>query len=136
MTDGADKRTALGRAAAIAFTEAAIAAVLFVIIANPSENTLIECAIYKKLHLHCPTCGATRAAYYFFTFRFGKAFYYHAFFTAVSPFAAFVAAGAAVNGIAGKKIVPLPEFRWVYPVVFLAGLLLFGILRNFTATIY
>ena len=40
-----------------------------------------ECIIHKTTGLFCPACGVTRAFYYFCHFNFGKAFYYHGFFT-------------------------------------------------------
>jgi hypothetical protein len=114
---------------------ALIAAVVFVLIFNPTENFMGECFYRRYLHLKCSTCGATRAVYYFFTLRFGKAFYYHAYFTVLSPVMAYVALAFCVNVFCGKRVLPL-RLRWWWAVVFIGGLIAFGILRNFTAVIY
>ena len=110
-------------------------AIAFVVITFDRHGELYPCAINGKFHLHCPTCGTTRAVYYFFTLRFKEAFYYHAYFVSLSPLMAYAVIALCVNGIAAKKIMPLP-FKWYYPVIFIAGLFLFGIFRNFTSVIY
>ena len=135
-TEKALKANTVKRVITLAALCIAVAGVAFVVIANPTENELFICAYNRVLHLHCPTCGATRAVYYFFTFKFREAFYYHAYFVSLSPVGAYLSVAAAVNGVAGRKIIPLPRFHWVYPVAFLAGLFVFGILRNFTPVIY
>ena len=124
------------RAATVAALLAFAGAIAFVVIADPTENTLFPCVYNKTFHVHCPTCGATRAAYYFFTFRFGKAFYYHAYFTALSPVIGYAVIAVSVNNFADRKVLPLPKRGWVYIVVFIAGLICFGAARNFTRVIY
>ncbi len=121
--------TALGLCALICLITA-------ILLLNPTENTLLPCALNKTFGIHCATCGATRAVYYFFTFQFKKAFYYHAYFVTLSPLLAYIITGFCVNVFAGKKVVPFPKPRWYYLVAFFAGLLCFGVLRNFTMVIY
>lgn len=131
------KSKSVCRALTVTAVIAAVAAVIFVVLRNPTENTILPCMYNKLFHIKCATCGATRAVYYFFTFDFAKAFYYHAYFTVLSPIIGYVLLALAVNGIAYKRIMPLPKrFWWIYPAVFIAGLIIFGVVRNFTAVVY
>ncbi len=124
------------RAVTIICIGALITAIIGVLILNPTENEFYTCWYRENLHIKCLTCGGTRAVYYFFTFQIGKAFYYHAYFTALSPLIGYVIIGLGVNGVVGKRLVPMPKFRWFYPVLFVVGLVVFGVIRNFTGFIY
>ncbi len=113
-----------------------VSAIVFVVVRFNTAGGLIPCMVNKVFNINCPTCGATRAVYYFFTLHFAEAFYYHAYFVTLSPIFAYLAIAFSVNGIVGRKIIPLPAFKWYYPVIFLLGLMAFGVLRNFTDVIY
>ena len=72
---------------------------------------------------HCPGCGSTRAAHALLNGRFGEALAFNPVFTLGLPLAGLVLVGAAL----GKGHWSLPAISG--PAV-LAGLLLFGVLRN------
>ena len=126
---------ALRRTSAILFIAAAVAAIVAVVLLDPTKNTLYTCFYREVFHIHCPTCGATRAVYYFFTLKFKTAFYYHAYFVATSPLLAYAGAAFVINNLVGKKVVPI-KLKWYYFVIYVAGLLVFAVFRNFTTVIY
>jgi len=115
----------------------AFAALLVAVyIYNPADKKETFCWINRTTGLHCPGCGATRAVYYLMRFNFKKAFYYHAYGAVIAPFVLYVGVALTVNLFAGKKILFLPKFNWAYYYVPLALLMVFTVLRNFTAVIY
>ena len=130
-----DKKLRLLRVFTALGIGALIIAIITVLITNPTDDEGIRCAFRKTLHLKCMTCGATRAVYYFFTLQIGKAFYYHAYFTALSPIMAYVAISFSVNVFLGKKVLPLKLKVWQL-IAFAVGLGVFGIVRNFIPQIY
>lgn len=113
-----------------------LSVIAFVIISNPVEVKLLPCLIHSKFNVKCPSCGLTRAVYCVMTLKLGQAFYYNAYLTLLSPLVAYLCVAFLVNGVVGRRIVPLPKFRWWMLVAFLVGLIAFTVLRNFISCIY
>ena len=130
-----DKKLKLLRVFTVISIGALTTAIIAVLILNPTDDDGIRCGLRKVFYIKCMTCGATRAVYYFFTLQFGKAFYYHAYFTALSPVMAYVAISFSVNVFLGKKVMPL-KLKWWYLIAFAVGLTVFGIVRNFIPYVY
>ena len=120
------------RALAAVAVGALITAIAVVLIVNPTDGGFPECP-YRKLNFKCTSCGATRAVYYFFTLQFGKAFYYHAYFTLTSPLVAYYIVAIFVNAFACKRVLPI---WWQVAFGYVLGLVAFTVLRNFTDVIY
>ena len=114
---------------------ALITAIVVVLLLNPTDDEGIRCGLRRTFHLKCMTCGATRAVYYFFTLQLGKAFYYHAYFVALSPIMAYIGLAFSLNVFFGKRVFPL-KLRWWYLVAFAVGLAVFGVIRNFIPIVY
>ncbi|MBQ7643005.1 MAG: DUF2752 domain-containing protein [Clostridia bacterium] len=118
------------------FALAVASVFVYAYLKRPFDGGAAECPYDRFFHLHCLTCGATRAAYSILYFDFKSAFYYNALFTVGIIPAALVGGAAAVNFALGKRAIPLPKFRGVYAVAAVAVALIFVVLRNFTGIIY
>jgi hypothetical protein len=105
---------------------------------NSSFTILITCwAGLREDKISCPTAfSETSAINCLATFKFGQAFYYHAFFTVTSPILAYIFLTLTVNLYAGKKIIPYPKRYSIYLYVYLGLYLAFAVFRNFTSIIY
>ena len=126
------------RLAIIGFYLACILFFIYVMVKNPLEKDIYHILghVVEMKDFHCPSCGLTRAVYCLATFQFGKAFYYHAFFTVTSPILAYIFLTLTVNLYAGKKIIPYPKRYSIYLYVYLGLYIAFAVLRNFTDVIY
>lgn len=124
------------RAAIIAFYAACIFFIIYVLIKNPIENDIYMGFTHDKRFFHCPTCGATRALYCFLKLDFKGAFYYHAYFTLLSPIFIYIAATLSVNLFFQKRIIPYPKRPQIYLYALLFLLAAFCVLRNLTDLIY
>lgn len=124
------------RAAIIAFFAACIFFIAYVLIKNPFENDLYAGFSHDKTLFHCPSCGATRALYCFFTLNFKGAFYYHAYFTVLSPVFLYIIITLGVNLFFQKRIIPYPKRFAIYLYALLILLIIFTVIRNFTTVIY
>ena len=122
----------------IGFYLACIALFVYVMVKNPLDKDIYHFLghIGDTNGYHCPSCGLTRAVYCLATLQFGKAFYYHAFFTVTLPILAYVCLTLTVNLFVGKKIIPYPKNYAVYLYVYLGLYIAFAVLRNFTSIIY
>ncbi len=127
----------LTRFAIIAFYSACLIFFIYVMVNNPLENDIYHImGHFTESDFHCPSCGLTRAVYCIATFQFGKAFYYHAFFTSTLPILGYIFLTLTVNLFMGKKIIPYPKKYPVYLYVYLGLYIAFAVLRNFTSVIY
>lgn len=124
------------RAAIIAFYAACIFFIAYVLIKNPFKSEFYAGFSHDKSLFHCPSCGATRAIYCFFTLDFKGAFYYHAYFTALSPIFLYIMITLSVNLFFQKTIIPYPKRFAIYLYALLFLLVAFTVLRNFTSVIY
>ena len=126
------------RLAIIGFYLSCILFFIYVMVKNPLEKDIYHILghVVEMKDFHCPSCGLTRAVYCLATFQFGKAFYYHAFFTVTSPILAYIFLTLTVNLFAGKKIIPYPKRYPIYLYLYLGLYLTFAVLRNFTDIIY
>ena len=122
----------------IGFYLACLLFFIYVMVKNPLEKDIYHILghVVEMKDFHCPSCGLTRAVYCMATFQFGKAFYYHAFFTVTSPILAYIFLTLTVNLYAGKKIIPYPKRYSIYLYVYLGLYLAFAVFRNFTDVIY
>ncbi len=110
---------------------------VYVIVKKPLENDIYHLLGHVvEIGFHCPSCGLTRAVYCIATFQFGKAFYYHAFFTSTLPILGYIFLTLTVNLFMGKKIIPYPKNYSVYLYVYFGLYIAFAVLRNFTSVIY
>lgn len=130
------KKQFLLRAAIIAFYAACIFFTVYVLTANPLINDIYGGFSHDKRFFHCPTCGATRAIYCLLKFDFKGAFYYHAYFTVLSPIFAYILLTLTVNLFFERKIIPYPKHFAAYLYTFFALLIIFTIARNLTSSIY
>lgn len=115
---------------------ALIVGVVFVVAFNPTEKNLFPCQFYKLTQIKCPTCGATRMVYCFFTLQLGKAFYYHAYFTVTSPLVGYALITLVVNVFKGRRVLPYPKRWYIWLAVYFCGLATFGVVRNFIPYFY
>ncbi len=96
----------------------------------------ISCPINAFFHLHCLTCGTTRAAYWLLAGEIKTAFYYNALFTVgIVPFTIIVSA-YLLNFSLEKRVLPLPKPRIVYLIVLFSAAVAFTVIRNMTNAIY
>lgn len=110
---------------------------VYVMVKKPLENDIYHLFGHVvEIGFHCPSCGLTRAVYCIATFQFGKAFYYHAFFTSTLPILGYIFLTLTVNLFMGKKIIPYPKNYSVYLYVYFGLYIAFAVLRNFTSVIY
>ena len=108
---------------------------LYAYLVKPFSSTVEFCSVFRHTKICCPTCGMTRSAYCILSGDIKSAFYYHALFTVgILPFTA-VLTGMGVNFYIGKRVLPLPTYRWVYFYTCLGVVILFTVFRNFTAII-
>ncbi len=109
---------------------------VYAYIALGFENGGITCPLNAIFHLHCLTCGTTRAAYSILCGNFRAAFYYNALFTVgIVPFIA-VTSAYLVNVTFGRKVLPLPKIRLWHLFVLLGICVAFTVFRNLTDAIY
>ncbi|MBO6262656.1 MAG: DUF2752 domain-containing protein [Clostridia bacterium] len=109
---------------------------LYAYLAKPFESDGTFCVFNATAGIHCPTCGATRAVYSMLSGDFKSAFYYHALLTVGCVPAFIVGVLALINFTAGKKIIPLPKFRWAYFYAAVGVVAAFTAIRNFLPQIY
>ena len=112
-----------------------VAVLVYAYLAKPFSSTKEFCSVFKNTGICCPSCGITRAAYCILNGEFKKAFYFNALFTVgIFPFS-LILTGMGVNFYIGKRALPLPKYRWIYFYVCLFVVVLFTVIRNFTAII-
>lgn len=112
------------------------AAFVYSFLANPFNSSEIFCSALAKTGIKCPTCGLTRAIYSIIIGDFKTAFYYHALFTVGFIPLTVALTGMGLNFYLGKRILPLPKYRWTYFYILLAVVILFTVARNLTNLIY
>lgn len=94
------------------------------------------CLFLRYTGLSCPSCGATRSAYCLITGDFKGAIYYHGLFAVGFVPLCLALTGMGVNYAVGKKVLPLPKYRWVYFYAVLGAYLTFFVARNLTSAIF
>jgi len=124
------------KAAVIAFYLFAAIFLIYLFLKNPLKNNVYGIFIHNEKYFHCPSCGATRALYCFLKADFKSAFYYHAFFTVLSPVILYMLVCFTVNLWAGRKIIPYPKHYAVYLYILLGLWMAFTLIRNLTTVIY
>ncbi len=130
------RKRMLVRVAIVAFWFAVIAFSIYVFLSDPIENDIYGFFIHDESTFHCPSCGLTRSAYCLMKFDFAGAFYYHAYFTVISPVLAYSLICLTANLWTGKKIVPYPKnYRAILWVTFSLWMI-FTVIRNFTDCFY
>lgn len=111
-------------------------AFLYALIADPFSTDGKFCNFIGITGWCCPSCGLTRAVWCILFGRWKDAFYYHALFTVgFIPFFTCLT-GMGINFYLGKRVLPLPKYRWIYFYITLSSLIFFTIIRNLTTAIF
>lgn len=131
-----NKNLAARRIAIVLFYALSLFLFVYVMLANPLQNDVFGIFVHDASIFHCPSCGATRAVYCFFRLDFKQAFYYHAYFTVISPVIAYIILCVTVNGFFNKKIIPYPKHYAACLYVLFALWMAFSVARNFTNIIF
>ncbi|MBE5742286.1 MAG: DUF2752 domain-containing protein [Clostridiales bacterium] len=109
---------------------------IYSLLATPFSSKEIFCFTNRVSGIKCPSCGLTRAVWCILHWQWEKAFYYHALFTVgIIPFTLCLT-GMGVNFYLGKRVLPLPKYRWIYFYLTLGALVVFTVIRNLTPIIY
>ena len=120
------KRIAKVAAAALC----AFAALLYLYYTAEGEGAGTPCPLHQLTGLYCSGCGASRALRSILHFDFYQALRYNAMFTAAVPFFAVYFCALAVSYIRFGKDGVSSKIPAKAVWVFIAAVILFGILRN------
>lgn len=100
---------------------------------NKNYNIGLFCTIYELTGLYCPGCGMTRAVISLLNLDFYQAFRYNAFSIFLLPLLGIYLLTELYSWVFEKENVLFTKTpEWIF-IVIVIMLILFGILRNFSA---
>jgi hypothetical protein len=115
--------------AMIALTAGAVALVVLFLFDPSTSGFYPICPFHAATGLWCPGCGSLRAMHQLTHGNFAVAWRLNPLFVSLLPVGIWLGAREAIR-LATGKVLPAPVMRPIYAWVLVAGVVLFGILRN------